>query len=138
MQPFLLSQRARNTSAVSHLNLLIPAFSQRTSTASESLDLLEAGLRLLPLCLPIGYCAITRNLNCDKAPGSVGELDLASSGSFPAWLPRRAGSCIDDKTNVACFSSLGVVRDRPCHAKKRSLSHPTTEFSERAQLFKWA
>jgi hypothetical protein len=32
------------------------------------------------------------------------------------------GSCIDDKTNIACFGSLGVAREKLCQAKDRSLS----------------
>jgi hypothetical protein len=42
------------------------------------------------------------------------------------------GSSIDDKTNIACFGSLGVARDRLCQAKKLLALGPTTDFSDRA------
>ena len=51
---------------------------------------------------------------------------------FRLTVPMYIGSSIDDTTNIACFSSLGVARDKLCQAKNRSLSHPTTEFSDRA------
>ena len=53
---------------------------------------------------------------------------------FRLVVPMYIGSSIDDKNYIACFSSLGVARDRLCQAKKRSLSHPTTESSDRASL----
>ncbi|MBL7187440.1 MAG: RNA polymerase sigma factor [Phycisphaerae bacterium] len=47
---------------------------------------------------------------------------------FFAWWSRRAGRCIDDETNIACFGSLGVARERLCQAKKRSLSRRRRSF----------
>ena len=79
--------------------------------------------------LRVGIMATVLPPSCS---GSVGKLDLASSGLFSAWLSRRGGSCIDDKADIACFSSLGSARDRLCQAKERPLSHPTTESSDRA------
>jgi hypothetical protein len=45
------------------------------------------------------------------------------------------GSSIDDTTNIVCFSSLSVARDKLCQEEKRSISHPTTESSNKAQAF---
>jgi len=60
-------------------------------------------------------------------------LCLKTRSGFERLIFRLAASAsIDDKTNIACFSSLGVARDRLCQAKNRSISHPTTEFSDRA------
>jgi len=44
------------------------------------------------------------------------------------------GSYIDYKANIAGFSSLGVASKRLCQAKNRSISHPTTEFSDRTRV----
>jgi hypothetical protein len=70
---------------------------------------------------------------CAKRIFGRSRLCLKARSGFERLIFRlTASGSIDDKTNIACFSSLGVARDRLCQAKKRSISHPTTEFSDRA------
>ena len=52
---------------------------------------------------------------------------------FRLAVPMYIGSSIDDKTNIACFSSLDVARDKLCQAKKLLALGRTVDFSERAQ-----
>ncbi len=83
----------------------------------------------MPLCVT----AVTPS----RAEGSVRLCRKTRSGFERLILRLTASGCIDDKTNIACFGSLGVARDRLCQAKNRSLSgrrrsfqtEPRTDFS---------
>ena len=63
--------------------------------------------------------------------GPAIRLCLKTRSGFERLVLRLAASgCIDDKTNIACFSSLGVARDRLCQAKNRSLSGRRRSFQK--------
>jgi hypothetical protein len=82
------------------------------------------------------FTANIRQENCGLSLNPGLRLCLKTRSGFERFVVRLTGSPpeadINDKTNIACFSSLGVARDRLCQAKNRSISHPTMEFSRRA------